>query len=133
MSDWRSHLVLGAVLAVVAGVALTAGLEVAGRRWLRNPSDAALIAHFQAHRGELEQALAQARGESLVYIPRSAWFPRARFADVKGYAHSSRPLADPVEDLDAVVSPPRRAGRVVRWHRDLGDGWYLYREIGGRR
>jgi hypothetical protein len=135
VSDWRSHLALGAVLAVVAGVALTAGLEAAGRRWLRNPTDAALVAHFRAHRGELQAVLAgaHARGESLLYVPHSAWFPRARFGDVKGYAHSARPLANLVEDLDGVVSQPRRPGRVMRWHRALEGEWYLYRELGGGR
>lgn len=134
MSDWRSRLALGAGLAVLAGVLFTAAYEGFSRRAVRNPSDAALIARFRAHRSELERELARRMGaDSVIYLPHSPWVARSRFADVKGYAYSSRPLADLVEDLDAMAPGARRAGEVRRWHRPLENGWYLYREVGRRR
>jgi hypothetical protein len=70
--------------------------------------------------------------DSLVYFAAAAWFPRRRFADVKGYAYASRPPENLVEDLDAVPPRPRRRGEVLRWHRPLSGNWYLFREIGGQ-
>ncbi len=135
MSDWRSRLALGAVLAVALGLAFVGGYEAFSRRVVRNPSDAALMAQFTQQRAarEREAAARATVPESVVYLPRAAWVARARFADVKGFAFSTRPLGELADDLDQVPVRPRRHGEVLRWHRPLADGWYLYREIGGPR
>ncbi len=69
--------------------------------------------------------------DSLVYFASSAWFPRARFDDVKGYAFAAARPPNIVEDLDAAPYRPRRRGEVLRWHRPLDGDWYLFREVGG--
>ena len=173
---WRSRFARGAVLAVVAGLAFTAGYDLYARRLLMNPSDAALAARFRAHRAEFEDLLRVERAhlrpagyrlatrdsarslsrlarrdprwrtltrslgldgtsrlasDSLVYFASSAWFPRVRFDDVKGYAFAAAPPGNIVGDLDAAPAHPRRRGEVLRWHRPLGGDWYLFREVGG--
>ncbi|MBI5709381.1 MAG: hypothetical protein HZC42_03630 [Candidatus Eisenbacteria bacterium] len=70
--------------------------------------------------------------DSLISFAASAWLPRHRFDDVKGYAFSPRPPGSLVEDLDAVAVRPRRRGEVLRWHRPLEGDWYLFREVGSR-
>lgn len=149
MTGRRGRLARGAVLAVAAGLLFTVILDLYARRLLFNPGDAALAARFRAHRAEFrallgeEQAGARARslgldgrarreGDSLIYFAAPAWFVRWRFDDTKGYAFSARPPENLVEDLDAVLVPPRRRGEVLRWHRPLEGDWYLYREVGSR-
>ena len=134
MNDWRTRVMLGAVLAVLAAASVVVGYEVASRRWLRNPSDATLVARFARERAalEAERRAAGAQAETLFHAPRAVWLARARFDDVKGYLYSARVPQPVVEDLDAVLVPPRKRGQVLVWHRPLEGDWYLYRRVGGK-
>ncbi len=130
MRDWRTRVALGAVLSVALVLAFLAGYDAFTRRVVRNPSDAALLAQFAAHRAELErEAAAAPDADSVVYLPRAAWVARMRFADVKGFARTRRPPGELVADLDDLAVRPRRRGEVLRFYRAIGDDWYLYREL----
>jgi hypothetical protein len=50
--------------------------------------------------------------------------------DVKGYAWSNHELGPLVANLDSAIIKHRDPMQILTRYRDMGGGWYLFREIG---